>query len=248
MREEAYSLDYQFEQFHWWFRGRVEIVTKLLRKKVSKKLSLDILDFGCGTGAVMEKLSKWGTIFGTDSSKIALAYCKKRDQKNLVLNDCYHFPFKRNTFDLILALDVLEHFENDVLPLSQWFVLLKEGGCLCCTVPAFSFLWGGEDMISEHKRRYNVKELKKKFEGAGFTIRKISYYNTFLFPIILLVIFIRRIFGKSYSDKTNVFPLPSWLNQLLYLVFKYESVFLQYQSFPFGASIICLAEKNKIYF
>ena len=244
MKEETYLLNYQFEQFHWWFRGRVEIVKKLLEKDLKKIFSLCILDFGCGTGAVMESFSRWGNVIGTDFSRIALNYCKKRGLKYLVLNDRDYFPFKEKKFDLILALDVLEHFEDDGVPLSQWFLLLKEGGFLCCTVPAFNFLWSGEDVVSEHKRRYSMRELEEKIERVGFTIQKLSYYNTFLFPIIMLVIFVRRILQYRYSNKSNLFSLPSCINRFLCFIFKYESVFLQHHSFPFGASILCLAERK----
>ncbi len=243
MKEEAYLLNYQFEQSHWWYRGRIKIVKDLLKNEFKNSASLYILDFGCGTGAVMESFSDYGSVIGSDTSAVALNYCRKRKIENLVLNDSALFPFKGEKFDLILALDVLEHFEDDMISLLQWFSILKKGGVLCCTVPSYNFLWGGEDVISEHKRRYALKELRGKIEKAGFAIKKISYYNTFLFPIVILFIFGRRILGSRYSNKTNVFSLPEAINQCLFTLFGFESPFLQCQSFPFGASIICLAKK-----
>jgi len=119
--------------------------------------------------------------------------------------------------------------------------LLTATGTAIITVPAYMFLWSHFDEINEHKRRYTLTELKNKLEQAGFRIEKISYYNTFLFPIAYVVRKLNNFLGRNgVSD----IEMPSdIMNNLLRRVFSSEKSLLRYCNFPFGVSVLAVVKK-----
>lgn len=206
--------------------------------------NLNILDVGCGTGITMNCMREYGTVYGIDNSAEAMEFCKRRKINKLVMVDANRLSFKTASFDLIYLLDVLEHIKNDKIVLKELGRLCKDQGRILIFVPAYKFLWGSEDVISHHVRRYNIFDLRKKVAEAGFKIDILSYVDTILFPAIFLSIMMRKLLKKDCSCGTNLIPLPSFLNRLLGYIFAIEAVFLPCFNFPYGASIVCLATKN----
>ena len=155
--------------------------------------------------------------------------------------DITNLSFPNNSFDLVTAFDVFEHLEDDQKGLEEAFRVLKKGGFLLLTVPAYSWLWSFHDESLGHKRRYTKQELEKKVKKAGFKILKSSYLiSSFLFPIALFR-FIQRLFrvkGQSYVI------LPKFLNVLLAEILKLEALLLQFCNLPFGVSLILLGRKK----
>jgi SAM-dependent methyltransferase len=138
-------------------------------------------------------------------------------------------------------MDVLEHVNNDVDGISEFYRVLKKGGNLILTAPAFNFLWGIQDIVTGHKRRYSRKEITNKLKAAGFDILKSSYFNFFLFfPILFARRLIHLLKFKIESENRINFPL---LNYFLKIIFSLEPYLLRYISFPFGVSIFCVARK-----
>ena len=165
------------ESKHWWFKARGEIIEKTIKKNVSNKLK--ILDFGSGSGTNIKILNKFGTVYVYEKNKQMREYLKKkfrRDKKITIINN-----LKKNNFDIILAADVIEHIKNDHLIIKTLNQILKKGGKLIITVPAFQFLYSKKDKVLRHYRRYTIYGLKKKLNE--FKILKISYFNFFLFRV-----------------------------------------------------------------
>jgi hypothetical protein len=104
---------------------------------------------------------------------------------------------------------------------------LRPLGTLIATVPAYEFLWSGEDYVSEHLRRYTRKRLTRTLRSAGFENIWCSYYNTFLFPVVLLVTLGKRLFFPREMYCSNIKPLSEWQNELLYKVFAFERHFFE---------------------
>lgn len=233
------------EKFHWWFIYRQNILEFILKKYLSN-LSKDakIIDIGCGTGGNIQLLNKYyDNVTGFDNNEIAIKYCQDKGLKNLVRGELPDLNMiEDNSIDLILLFDVLEHVENDNFSLSVLKNKLKTGGYILLTVPAFSFLWSQHDEDFHHKRRYNLKQIKKMLESLSFKTIKSSYLYFLLFPLVLFMRLLKQIF-KKYA-KTDDFKLNNvFINSFLIKLLSVETFLLNYINFPFGSSILILAEK-----
>ena len=208
-----------------------------------------LLDYGCGTGNNLLKFQSLGETFGMDASEQAVAYCRQRGLTSVIQVDRAKdidipSPFGVS-FDMITLLDVLEHVPDDVATLKQIKKLLSHRGVVFVTVPAFDFLWSGEDYVSAHIRRYKKSELLNTFYKAGIEVEKISYFNTLLFPLQVANIYWNRLFNPKSMYNTNIKKLPDMLNSLFTFVFSIEAQLLKITGLPFGGSIICWGRAQK---
>jgi len=246
MEKMLYEKIFNLENNHWWFQARTKIIFFILTNYIKITNDFKILDIGCGTGLMIKKIKnkfKNSQILGIDSSSEAVRFCKKRGL-DIILASADKTNQTSSSFDLIMALDLIEHVKQDTNALKEFNRILKNNGYILITVPAFEFLFDIHDKLADHKRRYTTKKLKLKLKSTGFKIIKISYYNTFLFiPIIILKLF-KKITGSNqdHIQKENFI-----LNYLCKIIFSSEFFILKYFNFPFGVSIICLAQKNKIH-
>ncbi|MEA3254636.1 MAG: class I SAM-dependent methyltransferase [Candidatus Altiarchaeota archaeon] len=240
MNEREYSDMYDVEEKHWWFQGRKTIYLSILNKIFKTYEKRKILDFGCGTGYNMLVLQRVGQVEGVDISEHSKLSCEKQGLEVRLLDICgddNNVSKLSDRYDLITAFDVLEHIDDDLTVISRLRSMLKEGGYLLITVPAFNFLWTNHDNILHHKRRYTKKELQDKLEKNGFKVVVLSYYNLFLFPFALL----RRIINpRRSSTKMMYIPL---LNHVMWLFYTLESRLVTLNIIPFGVSLICLVRK-----
>ncbi len=250
MKPDAYELTRSLEETYWWFVARRAIVFDQMqqtldagRKEKSDNRPLRLMDFGCGTGGTLASLAKIGDAFGMDASETALRFCGERGIQNLFKIDpekalSTENPFGDN-FDAILMLDVLEHVDDDiglVRTLGSW---LKPDGSLLIAVPAYEWLWSGEDYISNHLRRYTRKSLRNVVLQAGLQVDKITCFNFWLFPLQVLTILMNRIFYPRSMYESVLKPLPYGINRFLSRVMESEKRFLRFGMFPFGGSILC---------
>ena len=241
-RETNYDIEWQVEKYHWWFTVRRKLLEYLLTSiNISwKELAIDI---GCGVGSNLNVLSLKGIhTIGLDHSLYALSLVKRRLELPLINGDLNKLPLRPNSIGLIVAMDVLEHLDNDANGISELYRVLKKGGNLILTVPAFKSLWGIQDVVTGHKRRYSKKEILTKLLQCGFEIMRFSYFNYFLFFPILIVRRIIHLFGFKIESENRInSPL---LNYFLKTIFSLEPYLLRYISFPFGVSILCVARKG----
>ena len=161
MQQHTYSIMYRVEETHWWFVGRRKILSSFVERLVKNLPEQPhILDVGCGTGANLEMLSQFGRAEGVDVSSEALEFCQARGLKNVRRGEAEHLPYDDNSFDLVTGLDVVEHLDHDLAGLKEMRRVLRPNGRVLLFVPAFMFLWGVQDEISNHSRRYTAKGLK----------------------------------------------------------------------------------------
>lgn len=243
MEPSIYTLMATLEENHWWFSARRAIAENIIRQL---RLPLDarILDAGCGTGGNLAMLSRYGQVHGMELDDQARQMANAKGFAQVLsgrLPD--EVPYQQEQFDLIALLDVLEHVEDDRNTLGVLGSLLKPGGYLLISVPAFPFLWSTHDEVHHHKRRYFLSDLKSKLENAGLEITYASYFNTILFPLI----FGARLLGKLRTNKREsgdlTMPHPL-INRLLFAVFSSERFVLGRWSLPFGVSAIAVARKE----
>jgi len=241
MMRHTYPILYQVEESHWWHRGRRRIIASFV-SEICKSFGdrrPRILDVGCGTGGNLSLLSQFGDAEGVDVSPDALDFCRERGLENVKLGAAEELPYERGRFDLVTALDVIEHLDDDVAGLREMRRVLKPHGRLLIFVPTFMFLWGIQDEVSHHRLRYRLPELKRAVEEAGFEIERATYANiTFFLPILAGRKLMKLVGIKTESENNlNV----SALNGIFASIFGAESKVLRYLNLPFGVSGLCVA-------
>lgn len=242
MQDTHYEILYKIESGHWWYKTRRKIIFYLIKKYRSNfGENIKILDAGCGAGLLLKEMESFGTCYGIDISQKAVDFCKKRGVSNVQVADVAGIPYPDNTFDVVVALDVIEHLEKDEEAIKEIYRVLKPQGIAIITVPAFVFLWGVTDIVSHHIRRYTLQELRGKIENGNFSIIRSSYFNTFLFPFIALVRFVVR--HLHVPMKSEASEGKGLINYVLFSIFYVESILLRYINFPFGVSAIVICKK-----
>jgi SAM-dependent methyltransferase len=242
MNETSHDIEKRVEGFHWWFSVRRKLLKSILASLPLPQGSLS-LDIGCGTGSNLRLLRAEGlSVIGLDNSLYALSLAKMNSRFSLVNGDVNMLPIRPESVGLIIAMDIFEHLDNDQNGIRQCFQALKRGGILILTVPAFKWLWGIQDLVTQHKRRYMKKEILNLLTLEGFELLKSSYFNFFLFFPILLARRATHVLGLKIRSENEInSPL---LNSLLEGIFSLEPYLLEHFSFPFGVSILCVARKK----
>jgi len=239
---QMYRIFFEIQKKHWWFTSKKEIILDTIARYTNLKPESAILDIGCGSGLMLKALEEIGNTSGMDMSDDAIQFSqeifKGPIKKGFLPNNV---PYPENQFDLITALDVIEHIDDDVQSLRTIRSLLTQNGTAIITVPAYMFLWSHFDELNEHKRRYALPELEDKLELADLRIEKISYYNTLLFPIAYLVRKLNNLLGR---DGASDIDMPGkTVNTILTKIFSSEKSLLRFCNLPFGVSILAVVKK-----
>lgn len=226
------------QQVHWWFAGRRLILHHLL-ESLRLPAESSILEVGCGTGANIAMLQKFGSVSAVELDPFARAHvgaAMKIEVAPGSLPD--QLPYADRKFDLICLFDVLEHVEHDRGALSVLRERLAPRGVLVITVPAYQWLYSSHDAQHHHYRRYTAHQLRTVAKAAGLQPARAGYYNSVLFPLAL----IRRLAEKLLNlDPIDDSALPgSLLNGLLYKAFSLEARLIGSWFFPFGLSVVGL--------
>lgn len=246
MQQHTYPLMYAIEGSHWWFIGRRKIIESVVERVFTTGPSGTprILDIGCGTGANLEMLGRYGDAEGVDISTEALGFCRDRGLRAVQQGAAEDLPFENEKFDLVTALDVLEHLDDDIAGLREMRRVLKPGGRAFVFVPAWQFLWGVQDDVSHHRRRYTLPELRRAMCAAGFNIETATYANFTFFVPILLGRLLMRITGLR-PESENRINIPA-LNGVFGRILGAESVLLRYCNVPIGVSALCVGRRSEV--
>ncbi len=231
----------ELDQHHWWFRARRRILEELIVRVVRPPKGGRVLEVGCGTGHNLEMLGKFGHLDDSELDFAARTLSSKRlgrEVKEAKLPDLS--MFKRNEYDLVALLDVLEHVPDDLGSLRAIHRRLKPGGALLLTVPANPWMWSAHDAAHHHFRRYTKKQLKELFLRSGLEIELLSYFNTLLYPPIAAA----RMAGKLLRRETSDDRLPAErVNATLERIFSLEAGVLGRVPMPFGVSLVAVARR-----
>ncbi len=256
MQQHTYAIMDRVEDSHWWFVGRrailesflISICARLGSGTQSAELpakagtpNLRILDVGCGTGANLEMLAQFGSAEGVDVSDDALEFCRRKGltvQKGLAET----LPYEDEAFDVTTALDVIEHLDDDIAGLKEMHRVTKTGGYSLIFVPAFMWLWGVQDDISNHRIRYTKKQIVERLEAAGYTVERATYANFTFFAPILGGRTLMKLTGIKPESENNI--TVSGLNGIFGKIFSAERHILRKVNFPFGVSIVIVAKKG----
>jgi SAM-dependent methyltransferase len=240
------------EDEHWWFATRTWAIETFL-EKLPKQNNLDILDVGCGAGNMIHHLAQYGRVKGIEVDPRPVKIAQERGYDVRLGDATQTIPFPDASFDLVTALDVIEHVDADENILREAFRVLRPNGHLLITTPAFQWLWSHNDELNAHKRRYTAKELREKMERAGFQITRLSYNFFLVFPLAAGMILLKNATGKKAELKSHHFdddayqvdmePVSPMLNTILRGVGHVENGMLGVMNLPFGTSLIALGKK-----
>ncbi|MFC1722488.1 class I SAM-dependent methyltransferase [Patescibacteria group bacterium] len=248
MEQVEYKKMRDHEEHYWWHKGKLHLVNSLYEKYFGGKQNLKILEIGCGTGEVMNLLKNWGDVYGVDYSKQALEFCRERGFTNVILGDFNTLDLSehKDSYDLVLSLDVLEHIRDDVETMKRVFEILKPGGMFFVSVPAYKFLWSNHDEALHHTRRYHSLEINQKIKDSGFEVVKSTHFVTALFFPIAFVRLMSNFVRKTAYPKTSYFPLPTKVNDLFSGFLRFEAFLIKHFSLPVGTTLVVVAKKPGI--
>jgi ubiquinone/menaquinone biosynthesis C-methylase UbiE len=237
----------------WWEVGRRSLVKNLLHRfgvngaenGHTNGRGPRILEIGCGSGALLQDLQHYGDAIGLDIAAPALANCRERGLDCVSLADVNALPFGDELFNVVIAVDVLEHVEDDTAALREINRVTKKGGKVILTVPAFQMLWSRRDVQCHHHRRYVLDDVRHKMQKGGLKVLKSTYINLPLFfPLFMMVKAGRLSSKKAPSIKMDYALVPPPINRMLSRVVEYEARMLRRISLPIGSSIACVGLKT----
>ena len=242
MRSEVYAAEAALEAGHWWFVGRRELFARLI-EELAVDRQVAVLDVGTGTGANLALLHRLGfsRAVGLDSSEEAVGFCRARGLEEVRQGDICDLPFADASFGLVLATDVVEHVDDDVGALREVARVLTPDGHLLLTVPALQALWGLQDELAQHKRRYRRSVLLQRMRQAGLQPVRSFYFNSLLLGPIWLGRQLIRVLKPNLRSEAEInSPL---LNRLLLGVFRADTQLASRVPLPLGVSILVVARR-----
>lgn len=217
---------------HWYYEGKFLHVESLLHGKTREKL----LDYGAGSGVFSKKLINANLVESSVCYDPFYEEDEKKDGKII-----FKKKISNEEADSAIAIDVLEHVDNDVEVLNDITLNLKDGASLVVSVPAFNFLWSEHDDFLEHKRRYTVDSLKESLEKANLEIEKIGY----VFPSLFLAAFVkRRLFKEKKKGGSDLVKVNRVINKILLFFLKIEKLFIPISKL-FGLSVVAKCKYKK---
>jgi ubiquinone/menaquinone biosynthesis C-methylase UbiE len=243
--EESFYEDYaRLEADHWWFVGRRKIFDVVIRA-LNLPTGSRLVDVGCGTGANLKFLAGYGRVIGLDWGAAAARHARKHAAAPVLRGDATSLPFADDSVDLITALDLIEHVEDDSACVAEFARVCRPGGFVLATVPASPWMWGRQDVISQHKRRYRSSEFRRLLSDQGLEIFRFTHINALLFPIVAAVRLLRRVFPQRGSELQSDFTMTksARINALLGSLFGFEAWPIRLAPLPFGVSLLCVARK-----
>jgi SAM-dependent methyltransferase len=235
------------EARHFWFRGFRWFVEPLIRRATLGRPHARILDCGCGTGANLGLLSRYGVAYGFDRSAVGLYFGRQSGLNRLVQASVTAAPFRTGGFDLVTSFDVLYSLEepDERAALAEMFRLTRPGGYVLINVAAMEILRGDHSVLSHEVRRYTRARLRQAVTGAGFEVVRLTHTNKALFLPMLATRVWHRWRGLKTEDaaQQEITVPPEPINALLSAALYVESVWLRAFNSPIGSSLLCLARK-----
>jgi SAM-dependent methyltransferase len=230
----------ELDEQHWWYRGRRRIIRAELQR-LPLPAGARVLDAGCGSGRTLEELRDFGEVSGIELSPDAAAVARDRGNFDVRIGRLEEMPWDDGTFDLITCLDVVEHTPDDRATLSELRRVCKPGGWLLVTVPAYQSLWSQFDEENHHYRRYVRGTLRWPAEAAGWSVERMTSFNSLLLAPAAAVRLARRHRRPSNNGEytTDLQIGPSWLNGVLERPLRIEARWLSRgRTLPVGLSLL----------
>jgi SAM-dependent methyltransferase len=246
VNHDEYLALQKVEREHWFYRGKRDLTRWWIERELGKVGPHDtVLDAGAGTGEFVRELlatNQPPKVIGVEYAAEGRRIAKELNGIELLEGSILALPLESSSVRVAVALDVLEHVENDSLALSELIRVVQPGGLVIVNVPAFQLLWSDWDVVLGHYRRYSMEMFKTLIEGQRtVNVRYLSYVNVFAFPLILMYRAVARILKPKKRAEDQI-PGPV-LNSLLYSLFVTPAKWSWFKP-PFGVSLFCVLKKE----
>jgi SAM-dependent methyltransferase len=262
MDQELMRATLEVEDDHWWYRGRRRIIRAEL-DRLALPRPADVLDAGCGSGRTLLELVDYGRVSGIELDPEVAAVARERGLGEVVQGRLEALPWAEDSFDLITCLDVIEHTPDDRETLAALYRVCRPGGFLLVTVPAHQFLWSAHDVYNHHYRRYSRRTLQEAARAAGWSVARMSAFNSVLFAPAAVVRLARRGAAGtagaagvgdagsggakgsgSRGPGDDLYTGPRWLNDVLEGPLRLEADWLRRgRTLPLGLSLLTALRK-----
>ena len=241
MKTEEYETMSRVEETHWWYAALHQLVLQTLEDRLPKWREKQILDVGCGTGAILQRLGNPERNIGIDLATEAVSICHRRGLNNVRQGDICALPFGDDSFDAVICSSVLYHqWVSDVAgAVREMRRILRPGGLLLVNVPAFRFLYSQHDEAVMTARRFRKSEVRGLLLDQDFAIERLTYWTTLLFPLAVVA----RTLGVSQMGRDFETTEESFSQRLFAQVMSLELRWLRRSSFPFGVALLAVARK-----
>ena len=240
MAVSEYQKMFEAETGYFWFVAKQKLVRRIV-SRLRLPREAQILDLGCGTGINLKNLRGFGACVGADYSAEAFAYCIRRSCDQLVFSRAEVLPFRPGSFDLVTALDTIEHTEDPAGMVREVQAALKPGGYLLLTAPAYPGLFGAHDYALGHKTRYTRDQVLNLLSKSGFQLEVGGHFFGLVFPAAAAL----KLYQKRFGSKTETLPyhLAFPLNSILLALCEIEASIFPHFQLPFGTTLVALCRK-----
>ena len=231
----------------WWFAA-MHANLLLFHRMAAVATTSPMLDAGCGTGGLLARLAAaypQRAVLGFDADHYACVRAQTKSGRPVCVASVNAMPFAGAAFGAIFSADVLCHAGVDErLALAQFHHSLNEQGVLVLNLPAYPWMMSGHDAAVDNVRRYTRAGVARLLRAAGFRLLFASYWNTLLFPIMIIT---RKLLPAGYAVSSDVRPYSAPVEALCRAAASLERVLLRHRvSLPFGGSLIAVAAKEAL--
>lgn len=221
---------------HFWYAGRRDLVLRRLDRVRPDGLGR-VVELGCGRGLLLGDLAaRADALLAVEGHAEAAAAAARRCPEALVLRgDLTALPLEGGQADVVVALDVLEHVDPDAF-LAEARRLVRPGGHLLLTVPAFPALWSEADAVAGHRLRYTTGRLRPELDRQGWSWDAHTHYQAALFPLV----WASRRLARGGPARLERQP-PAIVSRVLGAVNRAEVALLGGRTLPFGSTLLVQA-------
>lgn len=248
MEREQYARMFELEERNWWFRLKRDFVYGLVEKHAPPRESLTLVDLGCGTGKVLKACPLPVRRLGLELDAEAALLSRARGLE-VARASCLELPLADGSVDVALALDVLEHLDDDERAMAEIRRVLRPDGCCVITVPAHPFLWSPHDEVLHHHRRYTRRGLADRLRRAGFLLRQLCYGFATPFPAACAVRWVRRATGRVRGIRggtaDDFMGIPAWMDRAIYGLCRWEVPVVRRGRLPVGISLVAACTPSR---
>jgi len=235
------------ERRHFWFRGFRWFVTPLIARALANRPAPRALDCGFGAGSHLRLLEGSARTYGVELEPAGVRLAHDAGHTRIARATVTALPVPDASVDLVTSFDVLYCLPDaaESAAIAEMFRVLRPGGHAIVNVAALSILHGNHSILSGELRRYTRGQLRERLERHGFEIRRLTYTNAVLLPVLVPVRLAQRLAGLRMPEGNamEIAVPPAPVNAALTLALAAEALLLRWADLPVGSSLLCLARK-----